>query len=171
MDITELSANETGRHISDLTALLEDAVNSGASIGFLPPLASGEAEAYWTGVIDSMHAGGRVHLAAIEDGRIIGSVQLDYAGRRNASHRAEVMKLMVHTAARRRGVGRLLMQRAAEIALSAGRTLLVLDTRCGDPSETLYTQLGYVTAGVIPGYARSASGDLHSTVIMYRHLG
>lgn len=51
-----------------------------------------------------------------------------------------------------------------------GRTLLVLDTRSGDPSESLYTLLGYTTAGVIPGYARSASGQLDATTIMYQHL-
>jgi hypothetical protein len=62
------------------------------------------------------------------------------------------------------------MEQAAAAAARSGRTLLVLDTRSGDPSESLYTRLGYTTAGVIPGYARSASGQLHATTIMYQHL-
>ncbi|HYP06549.1 MAG TPA: GNAT family N-acetyltransferase, partial [Bryobacteraceae bacterium] len=68
------------------------------------------------------------------------------------------------------GVGRALMLRAEELARQMGRTLLVLDTRCGDVAEQLYLKLGYVRAGVIPGYARSASGELHSTVFMYKQL-
>src|SRR5437762_2254410 len=101
MDIIELTPDSTATHIANLVALLENAVTSGASIGFIPPLESGEAQAYWTSVIDSMRSGSRILLAAIEHDRIIGTVQLDYAARRNASHRAEIMKLMVHTAARR----------------------------------------------------------------------
>lgn len=80
------------------------------------------------------------------------------------------MKLMVRTTARRRGIGRQLMLETERVAREAGRTLLVLDTRRGDPSQSLYASLGYSVAGVIPGYARSASGLLHDTVFMYRTL-
>jgi len=55
-------------------------------------------------------------------------------------------------------------------ARSAGRTTLVLDTRAGDPSETLYAKLGYQRAGIIPEYARSTDGNLHATVFMYKLL-
>jgi ribosomal protein S18 acetylase RimI-like enzyme len=154
----------------DLIDLLRDSVESGASVGFLPPLADGEAAEYWDTVIAGLGSCNRVLLVAKDVGRVIGTVQLEYASRRNATHRAEVMKLMVHTSARRRGVGRALMNEAAKIAIVDGRTLLVLDTRSGDPSEQLYRSLGYVTAGVIPEYARSASGELHSTVIMFKRL-
>ncbi len=44
----------------------------------------------------------------------------------------------------------------------------MLDTRRGDDSERLYTRLGYETAGVIPRYAASPSGDaLDDVVYMY----
>jgi hypothetical protein len=62
------------------------------------------------------------------------------------------------------------MLEAARVAAADGRTLLVLDTRHGDPSETLYRSLGYQAAGIIPRYARSASGELHATILMYRDL-
>lgn len=170
MQIERLTQATATACLGDLIDLLEDAVASGASIGFLPPLAPGEAEEYWRGVIDALASNHRVLLIARDGASIIGTVQLDYAARRNASHRAEVMKLMVHQSARRRGIGQALMEEAARIARHDGRTLLVLDTRAGDPSERLYQRLGYQTAGTIPGYARSASGELHSTVILYRHL-
>jgi ribosomal protein S18 acetylase RimI-like enzyme len=51
-----------------------------------------------------------------------------------------------------------------------GRTLLVLDTRAGDVSNRLYRSLGYVEAGRIPRFARSAGGRLDDTVIYYKEL-
>ena len=96
-----------------LVALLRDAVDSGASIGFLPPLSEAEAGAYWDGVAGALDDGSRVLLVARDAAAgIVGSVQLDLAMRANARHRAEVSKLMVHRAARRRGIGRALMAAA-----------------------------------------------------------
>ena len=62
------------------------------------------------------------------------------------------------------------MTAVEEAARAAGRTLLVLDTRRGDSAEQLYLNLGYTAAGVIPRYARSASGSLDDTVYMYKEL-
>jgi len=170
MEIERLTAATAPTHLVDLVHLLEDAVDGGASIGFLPPLAPGEAEKYWREVFDALSTPHRVLLIARDDDRIVGTVQLDYAARANGSHRAEVIKLMVHRSARRRGIGEALMEEAARVAFRDGRTLLVLDTRAGDPSERLYRKLGYTAAGAIPDYARSASGELHATVILYKHL-
>ena len=84
--------------------------------------------------------------------------------------RAEVSKVLVHSAHRRQGVGRALMLAIEAEAARAGRTTLVLDTRLDDAGEALYTSLGYQRAGVIPNYARSADGTLHATVVMYKLL-
>jgi ribosomal protein S18 acetylase RimI-like enzyme len=63
------------------------------------------------------------------------------------------------------------MQIAEEAAVLDQRSLLVLDTRQGDPSNLLYQSLGYEQAGVIPSYAQSANGQLHSTVFYYKVCG
>jgi acetyltransferase len=169
-EIIALDTDAARQSRSELVALLQDAVAGGASIGFLPPLAADEAAAYWDGVLADLAAGKRVLIAAMEQGRVIGSAQLELAGRANASHRAEVQRLIVHRDARRRGIGRALMAALEEHARRIGRTLLVLDTREGDPSEALYEQCGYTRVGAIPRYARSASGTLDGTVYFYRHL-
>ena len=57
-----------------------------------------------------------------------------------------------------------------EEARTTGKTLLVLDTREGDPSNALYRTLGYHEAGRIPGWARDASGTLSATVFWYKPL-
>ncbi len=168
MTIALLPAGEIDA--APLAALLCDAVNDGASVGFLPPLTVDEAAAYWHGVIAAVAAGERLLLVARAGEETIGTVQLDLCQRANGLHRAEVMRLLVHTTARRRGVGRALMEAAEAEARARGRTLLVLDTRDGDPSCRLYESLGYTRAGVIPRYARSADGRLHATAIYYKEL-
>ena len=46
----------------------------------------------------------------------------------------------------------------------------VLDTRQVDPSERLYTSVGYRLAGAIPAYAKSADGALDPSAFYYRLL-
>jgi ribosomal protein S18 acetylase RimI-like enzyme len=169
--IEALGAEDVARDRAMLSALLMDAVDGGASIGFLPPLGEGEAAAYWHTVAAALRDGSRVLLVARPpEGGVVGSVQLDLAGRTNARHRAEVMRLMVHRRARRQGLGRALMLAIEEHARRLGRTTLVLDTRHGDPSERLYQSLGWTLAGTIPRYARSADGTLDATALYYRLL-
>ncbi len=169
--IEALGGQEAVRQQRALGALLKDAVDSGASVGFLPPLAEGEGEAYWRTVVESVRDGSCVLLVAREaDGALVGTAQLLLSTRPNGSHRAEVAKVIVHTNARRRGIGRALMLAIEERARGLGRTTLVLDTRQGDPSERLYTSVGYTLAGVIPRYARSANGAVDPSAFYYRLL-
>lgn len=170
MDIVSVNAGEVQVILPDLVALLGDAVAGGASVGFLPPLPDAEACAYWQGVCADLEGEKRILLVAWHEGRVVGSVQLELAGRANGAHRAEVQKLMVHRSARRQGLGRALMDALEGHARRIERTLLVLDTREGDPAESLYNGCGYVRVGVIPRYARSASGTLDGTVYFYKHL-
>jgi ribosomal protein S18 acetylase RimI-like enzyme len=169
-EIVSIGAELARERLPELVALLQDAVAGGASIGFLPPLSDVEATAYWDGIIADLASGTRVLLVAMRDGRVVGSVQLEPAGRANGAHRAEVQRLIVHRDARRQGLGRTLMDALEDHARTIGRTLLVLDTREGDPSEALYARCGYTRVGVIPRYARSATGTLDGTVYYYKHL-
>ena len=155
-----------------LIAILRDAVDSGASVGFLPPLKPATASAYWRGVVAALDAEPRVLLAArrAEDGEIVGTAQLEPSGKENGRHRAEVTKVMVLQSARRQGVGRALMLALEDHARRLGRTTLVLDTREGDPSEALYVSVGWVKAGVIPRFAESAGGRLDGTALYYKLL-
>ena len=154
----------------ELALLLRDAVQGGASIGFVLPFEPGEIEAYWRGVLAALREGGRLLLAAFEDEALIGSVQLALEPRANGRHRAEVMKLMVLRSHRGRGVGRALMKALLEAARSAGRTLLLLDVRADDPAERLYRGVGFVPFGRVPGHARSPDGTLADTTFCYLTL-
>ena len=94
-------------------------------------------------------------------------LQLELARKPNAAHRAEVQRLLVLRSVRRQGIAEALMRQLHELARQHRRTLLVLDTREGDPSELLYQKLGYIRAGMIPGYARSGDGALDATAFYY----
>ena len=153
-----------------LAEVLKACVDGGASVSFLPPLSVEVARGYWRKVSAEVAAGKRLLLAAWVDGVMAGTVQLDLGMPPNQPHRAEVKKLLVHPEARRRGVGRALMQRADQAASRVGRRLLTLDTRAGDRAEPLYRALGWVEAGRIPGYALSAEGTLCDTLFFYKQV-
>lgn len=152
--------------LNSISALLIKVVEEGASLGFLPPLSMKDSLEYWRGVLEP-----NVRLWVVRDKEeIVGTIQLQLCTKQNGRHLAEIAKLMVHPKARRSGIARQLMNQAETIAKKENRSLIVLDTRLGDPSNVLYQSLGYVEAGRIPQYARSADGNLDSTVIYYKFI-
>jgi ribosomal protein S18 acetylase RimI-like enzyme len=160
----EVTSIET--YIDPLTELLVHVVDDGASIGFLPPMKQSDARDYWQSVCTP----NVILFIAKLNNEIVGTIQLHLCTKQNGLHRAEIAKLMTGPNARRKGVGRSLMKAAEERALEEGRTLIVLDTREGDPSNLLYQSLGYIQAGKIPNFALSGEGELDTTVIYYKEL-
>ena len=168
--VERITAEQARPELDELIELLRDSVDNGASVGFLPPLGDPVARAYWEEVVEEAARGTKILLVARQGDGVVGTVQLAHATKPNALHRAEVQKLLVHTRARRQGIGEMLMAAVEAAAREAGRTLLVLDTRQGDPSERLYLKCGYARAGVIPHYARNERGGLDPTVLFYKLL-
>jgi GNAT superfamily N-acetyltransferase len=134
-----------------LSALLIRCVADGASLTWFPPLGPAVAQGFWRATSSQVALGKVVLLAAWLEGELVGTVQLLLDTPENQPHRAEVAKLLVDPAARRRGVGRALMQRAEQAARGIGRSLLTLDTRSGTPAEMLYRAMGWTEFGIVPG--------------------
>ena len=153
-----------------LIALLQDAINNGASLGFLPPLTANTAERYWRKIFSEVGDGSRLLLVSRERDEITGSVQAELSLKENGLHRAEVQKLMVHTRFRRRGLARALLKALDKEAERIGRTLLVLDTELGSEAEKLYPTCGYVRVGEIPQFALKTDRTLTATVVFYKTL-
>lgn len=151
----------------DLCGLVIQVVGEGASIGFLPPLSRVESMEYWNEVSEQSNI--ILYVATLND-KVVGSIQLHLTTKPNGLHRAEIAKLMTHPQYRRHGIGKLLMTQAEKRAVEEGRRLIVLDTREGDTSNHLYTKLNYQRVGNIPGFAKSANGEFHSTIIYYKTL-
>jgi acetyltransferase len=168
--IESVSSSSAPGCLSGLVDLLSDAVAADAAVGFLDPLSTGEAVAYWEQVFADIAANRRELIVARDGERIVGAIQIGFPTCTNANHRADAANLIVHTSARRHGLGSDLMVAAEEAALARRRHLLLIQTRAGDPACKLFEKLGYVRAGVIPGHARSPSGRLHGTATYYRDL-
>jgi acetyltransferase len=168
--IETLSDTPPEADFADLIALLRDAVESGASVGFMLPVREAEMTAYWQSVFGDVRAGRRVVLVVRTGGRIVGSVQLELAGKPNARHRAELQKLLVLRPYRGRGLGCTLMKAAEAAAHAHARTLLVLDTSASGNALGIYARCGYTRAGVIPRYARDPDGPLIDAVLYYKEL-
>ena len=172
MKIEIISAETGAARMEELTALVHDAVAHGASIGFMAGVTRDEAAAFWRKNLAEISGGARVLIGAFDEkGKLTGTVQLALEMRANGRHRAEVQKLLVFHAARRRGIGAALMARLEKEARSRGRTLLFLDTSVGEAgAEKFYERLGYERCGGIPDYAANPDGTLAANAIFHKRL-
>lgn len=166
-----LSAREASDRIGELSEILMDCVEGGASVSFMLPFPRAAAEVFWRGVIARVAAGECLLLGAhaAGDAALSGTVQVHLAQPPNQPHRADVAKMLVHRRARRQGLGAALMAAAELAAREAGKTLLVLDTASPD-AERLYRRMGWTFCGAIPGYALLPEGGLCDTHLFFKHL-
>ena len=153
-----------------LGEIMADAVASGAGVNFLLPFTASDGAAWWRDQAADVASGRRILLVAADAGEAVGMVSLHPAEAPNQPHRAELSKLLVHSADRRRGVATRLMHAAAQEARERGFTLLTLDCVAGGPEEEFYLGLGYVPVGTIPGYALSPTGEPQGATILYLEL-
>src|SRR5262245_8001928 len=126
--IQRIDESEARARCAAFQDLIDDAVNGGASIGFLRPLDRSLAERYWEDVFVAVGTGTRFLLIASIGAEIVGSGQLDLCQKQNGAHRAEIQKLLVLTRHRRQGIAAALMRAVEREAAAATRSLLFLDT-------------------------------------------
>ncbi|HEX2114690.1 MAG TPA: GNAT family N-acetyltransferase [Alphaproteobacteria bacterium] len=169
--IRRLDAKSIRAAASELADVLVDCVEGGASVSFMSGLDRKKAYRFWMDVADRAETDGRAVLVAVRaaDRKIVGTVQMIPAGYENQPHRADVAKMLVLRAERRRGLGAALMRAAEAAAAEAGKTLLTLDT-ASDDAERLYASLGWTRVGLIPNYALNPDGSSCDTVIFFKAL-
>src|SRR5262249_52754362 len=138
-----LSQTQARHRLPELIALLQDAVESGASIGFLPPLSPEAAAAYWRAIFSDLGAQSRVLVAAMARERLAGAVQVGLAAKPKARNRAEAQKLRVLASHRGGGIGERLVEGEERAAQGGGRRLVVRAARQGDTAGRLYRRLGF----------------------------
>jgi hypothetical protein len=79
--LTWLDATTVTAALPHLETLLCDAVESGASIGFMLPLDRGEIADYWAGIAQAVCMGKKYLLVAVNaHGQMVGTAQLEPAG-------------------------------------------------------------------------------------------
>ncbi len=135
------------------------------------PLTRERATAFWRKVAAGVAAGERAILIAEDPRGICGTVQLVLDMPENQPHRADVVKMLVHPRARRRGLGEALMRAVEVMARECGRNLLVLDAVIGGDAARLYEKLGWIKVGDVPRFALMPDGAECGTTYYYRDLG
>lgn len=168
--IERLPAEDFPGSVKGLAEVLADAVDDGASVGFLTPFDREAAAAWWRERAPAVADGSLAVWVCRDAGGIVATISLALAGKPNSRHRAEVSKLLVHRDARGRGLARALLATVEAAAAEAGVTLLVLDTRTGSAAERLYLTGGWTRFGVVPGYAADPDGSLQDCSFFYKPL-
>src|SRR6516165_12377781 len=143
----------TDAEIAQLSEVLIDCVEGGASVSFMLPLLPEKALAFWRRVAADVRSGKRILLVADDESGIAGTAQVALDMPENQPHRGDLAKMLVHRRARNRGLGAELLRAAEDAARDAGRTLLVLDTVPGSAGERLYRRLGWHRVGEVPDFA------------------
>ena len=153
-----------------LAEILRDCVANGASVGFMAGNSASDYAAYWTSIAGEIQAGRVILFVAETEDGIVGTAQLHPITKPNQPHRAEIAKVLVHSRARRRGIGEALMRAAEQEAVRLGRDLLVLDTDEKGAARRLYQRLGWSEVGTIPRYALMPDGSECGSTFFYKQL-
>jgi GNAT superfamily N-acetyltransferase len=169
-EIVELDQAGVERHADELAQLLLDGHASNMALGHLAPLTRERAAESWRELAVRLRPGERILLAAVDDGRVLGSIHLARAEALNGRHRAEVQRLAVRADARGRGLGRGLLEAAEQRAGAEGVSLLWLTTHAGSDSDRFYSARGWTRAGEIPAYAQLSDGSLAANAFFFRQV-
>ena len=89
---------------------------------------------------------------------------------RLVSDEAELLLLAVHPAARRRGIGTLLLDRFLAAAHDEGASRAHLEVREGNPAEVMYRCAGFSTAGRRRKYYRGSDGSEYDALTLAKQL-
>lgn len=170
VSITQLDEDGAQAAGPALAEILRDSVANGASVGFMDWNTSADFERFWRGIAAEVAAGRILLFVARDESGIVGTAQLHPVGKPNQPHRAEIAKVLVHSRARRRGIGEALMRAAEAAALALGRDLLVLDTDEAGAARRLYNRLGWTEVGTIPRYALMPDGRDCGSTFFYKQL-
>jgi GNAT superfamily N-acetyltransferase len=169
--IQQVDGSEARAYVDALVDILIDCVEGGASVSFMSPISRKTAVDFWTHIAESVARNERILLIArADDGRIVGTVHVIVSQPENQPHRADVAKMLVHRSARRRGVAGQLMNAVDEVARTAGKTVLVLDTVTGGDAERLYERAGWQRVGHVPNYALMPDGKPCGTTFFHKQL-
>jgi GNAT superfamily N-acetyltransferase len=166
--LRKITAAEDGL-LEKLSTLIIDAVDGGASIGYLAPMSRASAQAFWNGVFAALGPSHALWVAELE-GEVVGSVQLSLCQKENGRHRGEVQKLFVLQARRGLGIAAALMGALEQHARDQALRLLVLDTSVDSPAEQVYQRLGWTKAGEFPDYALNADGSRNGTALYFKQF-
>jgi GNAT superfamily N-acetyltransferase len=157
--------------VAALASIHIEAVADNAGVSFMHPLAPEKAMAFWRASLERASSGKKIVFGAFDEVGLSGTVTLVLDMPENQPHRAEIAKMMVARRARRQGVATKLLEAAETEARNRGCTLLMLDTVKDSAASRIYTRLGWIRFGDVPGHALLPDGKPNTTSFYYKLLG
>ena len=107
-----------------------------------------------------------IFYVAVEGGRILG-----YAGFYISIDEADITNIAVEVEARRRGIGRSLMERVIDTCENKGVQMIGLEVRAGnEAAKRMYANLGFKEVGVRKGFYEHPTEDA-CVMIRYTEKG
>jgi GNAT superfamily N-acetyltransferase len=167
VEIVELTPEQVRAAAAELGRLLLDAHAAGMALGLAGPLSAEHAEEVWLETAARLAPRSRVLLAAVEEGAVVGTVQIVRAEAENGGHRAEIRRLAVRADRRGSGTGRALLAAAAERARELGLRLLWLTTHEDTGSDRFYSAVGWTRLGAVPLFSARPDGSLTGGALYY----
>jgi GNAT superfamily N-acetyltransferase len=118
-----------------------------------------EPESWWVKRIGS-HDGLTTAFGAWQEGRLVGTVALEYSAKPKTRHSALLLGMYVQPAQRGQGIGRALMKAALAAAAARSEVIVVTLTLTEGNNNALrlYTSVGFSVWGVQPHAIRTESG-------------
>jgi len=170
VEIVSLSADGVRAAADELAQLLLDAHASNMALGLRGPLTAEHARETWLDTAARLDPERRVLLVALEDGAVVGTVQVVRAEAENGQHRAEIVRLAVRRDRRGSGIGKALLEAAAERARQLGLRVLWLSTHAGTASDRFYEAAGWSRLGELPLYSERPDGTFVGSAFYFREL-
>jgi len=144
------------RHVGAMMAIMQD--------GFDPQFGEAWSASQLAGTLAL--AGSFARQALDSSGAIVG-----FSLSRIVAGEAELLLVAVDYLWRRRGIGRLLLEKLADDARSGGAAILFLEVRENNiAARNLYRTLGFVEIGRRPNYYTGASGERFAAITMHRAI-
>lgn len=170
MKIVPLNAATLPVYCRELGALLLDAIESGASVGYQSGTSREDAESAFYRLRGALDKGDLLMWLARDERGLLGTVRLELSNESEGLNRATPKLLLVHRRARRQGVGKQLITAMEKAATTHHRGLLCLDVQASTPAEAFYRAQGYRCLGELPDFICSSDGYYHPAVIYYKRL-
>lgn len=169
MDIVLVAAPETAR-LDGVHALVAAGVARGEALGFVDPPSGADYRRSLDPLLDRSAAVNGGVVAALVDGRVVGTAQWSRSPYPTRRVLAELDRVAVAPDARRGGVGRRVVEAALADAAAHGVEVVVLEVR-GDNhgAIALYERCAFTRAGLIPN-AVAIGVSRYDLVLMARPL-
>lgn len=151
-------------------ALLRSAVADGAALGWVDPPAALELDRLLGEIADAAAAGDADAVLLAADGEVLAFGYWRRYGRPTHRPHADLERLVVGSASRRRGHGQRVLRALVASAGAAGVEVLTLDVR-GDnvAALALYAAEGFAEYGRLPGFV-AVGGARWDKVLLARRL-